>query len=98
MAQLIVLYGHPTDPSAFDDHYTGHHVPLAKTVPGCRAMSWGHLTTLDGSRPDYYLSAVLTFDSVESLKRSLATPEGQAVAADVGTFATGGATVLVQED
>lgn len=98
MAQLIVLYGHPDDPAAFDRHYAESHVPLAEKIPNCRGFTWGHVATLDGSRPAHYLSAVLTFDSVDALNAALQTPEGQAAAADVPGFATGGATMLVQQD
>jgi len=29
MAKLIILYGHPTDPPAFEDDYTNRHLPFA---------------------------------------------------------------------
>lgn len=29
MAKLIILYGHPTDPAAFEDYYTHRHLPFA---------------------------------------------------------------------
>jgi uncharacterized protein (TIGR02118 family) len=36
MATLVVLYNKPADTAAFDAHYFGKHVPLAKTIPGLR--------------------------------------------------------------
>jgi uncharacterized protein (TIGR02118 family) len=30
MAQMVVIYRTPKDPQAFDEHYFGVHVPLAK--------------------------------------------------------------------
>ncbi len=34
MVKLTVLYGHPTDPAAFDRHYQEVHIPLARTMQG----------------------------------------------------------------
>ena len=34
MHVLTVCYGHPTDPAAFDAHYTSTHAPLAEKIPG----------------------------------------------------------------
>ena len=36
MHVLTVCYGHPTDPAAFDAHYTSTHVPLAEKTPQAR--------------------------------------------------------------
>lgn len=98
MVRLIVLYGHPADPTAFDRHYTEIHLPLADKIPNCQGASWGHLVTLDGSPAAYYLSAVLEFESVEVLREAFAGPEGVAAANDLGNFATGGVTMLIQQD
>ena len=37
MHVLTVCYGHPTDPAAFDAHYTSTHAPLAGKIPGMAA-------------------------------------------------------------
>ena len=36
-ATMLVLYGTPTDPTAFDARYA-RHVPLAQKVPGLRSF------------------------------------------------------------
>ncbi len=33
---MIVIYKHPANPEAFDEHYFGVHIPLAKKLPGLR--------------------------------------------------------------
>ena len=33
MVKLTVLYGHPTDPGAFETYYVNTHVPLALKIP-----------------------------------------------------------------
>ena len=83
MAQMIVVYKTPDDVDAFDQHYFGVHVPLAKKLPGLRKYetSVGPITTL-GSAADTYFVAVLHFDSLAAIRSAFATPEGQACAAD----------------
>ena len=96
MAKLIVLYKHPKDPKAFDAHYASTHAPLAKKIPGLK-----HYDISDGAvagpggATGYHLVATLTFDSLDALKAGLASPEGQAAAADLGNFADGGAELLM---
>jgi uncharacterized protein (TIGR02118 family) len=95
---LTVLYGQPDDPAAFDKYYEATHVPLANKIPACRSFTYRHVATLDGSQPPYHLIAELAFDSLEALQGAMGGPEGQAAAADVPNFATGGATMLVAHD
>ncbi len=74
------------------------HVPIAKKLPGLRAyeITRGSIGMLGGSSP-YHLIAVLTFDSVNAIQAALVSPEGQATAADIGNFATGGVDILFAE-
>ena len=32
MVKIVVLYGPPADPAAFEDHYAGKHLPLASNI------------------------------------------------------------------
>lgn len=94
--KLVVAYGPPEDPVAFDEHYANTHAPLAQKIPNLRRFEAGKvLGTPDGSAAPYYFIAELCFDDVDALKASLGTSEGQAAAADVATFATGGATLMI---
>src|SRR5580704_12476892 len=97
MAQLLVLYNKPTDTAAFDRYYVQTHIPLAKKVPRLRSyvISNGPVQALAGTAP--YLVAILSFDSMADLSAALASPEGQAAAADLSNFATAGATLLTCE-
>ena len=38
MAKMVVIYKHPSNPQAFDEHYFGVHIPLAKKLPGLREV------------------------------------------------------------
>lgn len=98
MVKLVVAYGAPEDPSAFDQHYTDTHVPLAQKIPGLRRFEWGKvLGTPDGSPAPYYYMAELWFDAPQDVEAAFASPEGQAAGADVATFATGGATMMIAD-
>lgn len=96
LAKLIALYRHPKDKAAFDAYYAGTHAPLAKTIPGLT-----HYEVSDGivggpaGPSEYHLVALLSFDTVADIQAGLASPEGQATAADLENFADGGAELLI---
>lgn len=92
MAQLQVIYGKPADPEAFDGHYFDIHVPIATTIPGLRRyeVSQGPAASPAGDS-GVHLIAILHFDTLADISAAFASPEGQAAAADVPNFATGGA-------
>jgi uncharacterized protein (TIGR02118 family) len=96
MARLVVLYKSPKDPAAFDKHYFAKHVPLAKKIPGLRKyeVSQGAVGT-PGGPSGFHLIATLHFDNLAAIQQAFASPEGQAAAADVQVFATGGADMLM---
>ncbi|RBY74884.1 EthD family reductase [Geodermatophilus sp. TF02-6] len=92
--RLVVSYGQPDDPGAFDAHYRDTHVPLATAMPGLVRFTVGHPVPVDPSELPPYLVAELDFASEEDMAQAFASPEGAAAAADVGTFASGGATMV----
>ena len=98
MYVLTVLYGHPTDPAAFDAHYASTHVPLVEKIPGLESFTHRHCASLDGSQPPYYLIAELSYPSQEVFAAAAQSPESQATAADVPNFATGGVTIFIAYD
>ena len=95
MVQVLVLYNTPANPAEFDRYYQQTHIPLAKKIPGLRSYSInnGPVQALAGTAP--YLIAILTFDSMADANTALASPEGQAAAADLPNFASSGATLLM---
>jgi uncharacterized protein (TIGR02118 family) len=96
MAELVVMYKTPKDAAAFDKHYAEKHVPLAKKIPGLRkyTVSQGPVATPAGPSA-FHLIATLTFDNLAAIQAGVASAEGQAAAADVRTFATGGADMIL---
>ncbi|HTP19341.1 MAG TPA: EthD family reductase [Solirubrobacteraceae bacterium] len=98
MVKFVVMYGQPEDPAAFDAHYAATHVPLVEKIPNLRRFEAGKvLGTPDGSAAPYYYLAELSFDDAGALEAAFGSPEGKAAGADVETFATGGATVMIAE-
>ena len=92
--RLVVNYGKPEDPGAFDDYYRDTHVPLASEIPGLLKFVVGHPQALDPSAPGPYFVAELDFESEETMGKAFASNEGKAATADVANFATGGATMV----
>ena len=91
--RLVVTYGHPEDPEAFDAYYHGTHIPLVRKMPGLRRVTTGKAQPVDPRTPAPYLITEMDWDSAEEMGASFASPEGRATAADVPNFATGGATM-----
>lgn len=96
MAKLVVLYKKAQNAAAFNSHYTSTHAPLAKKIPGLKSyeISAGAVSTPGGDSP-YQLVAVLTFDSLDAIKKGLSSPEGQAAAGDLANFAQAGVELLM---
>ena len=98
MVKLVVLYGHPSDPAAFEEHYASTHGALVAKIPDLQLFEASRVIgTPDGGDPPYYRIAELSFESPEALQAALASPEGQETVADLPNFASGGATVLVAD-
>jgi uncharacterized protein (TIGR02118 family) len=98
MVKLMVLYGKPEDPSAFDAHYAATHAPLAEKIPNLRRYEHGKaLGSADGSEAPYYYVADLSFDDPDALQAGLSSPEGEAAAGDLANFASGGVTMFVAQ-
>jgi uncharacterized protein (TIGR02118 family) len=100
MAKLMILYGHPRDPAAFEDYYANHHIPYAvEHMPNVRgAENVRVISTPDGSPSPYYRMSQMSYDSVDDLLAGIASGDGQSTIADLANFATGGAALLIVEE
>ena len=83
MARMLVIYKVPRNKEAFNKHYFGVHVPLAKKLPGLRKydVSDGPIIPMNGAG-ESHLIAILHFDDMASLRTAFASEIGQACAAD----------------
>ena len=92
MAKLIAMYGVPADPAAFDRHQCAlpKCTAYTPTFPRRREPSVFRHTPL-GPRlrgDDEHLA---------DIQAALAAPEGQATAADLANFATGGPSLYIAD-
>lgn len=99
MHKLVVLYPEPTDREAFVSYYEQTHLPLATKLPGLLAWRYSMEISPDaqGNSGAYFAIFEAEFENVETLREAMGSPEGQAVAADVPNYATGGAITLDYE-
>ncbi len=96
---VVVLYGLPADPAAFEAYYLGTHQPLAFQIPHVQRLEAARtVDTLDGAPVPFHRIAELHFATRTDLEAALASAEGRAVFADLTNFATGGATAFVVTD
>ena len=96
MKKVTVLYGQPTNVEAFENYYKNKHLPIAATMKGVEKMELTKvLGTPDGATPDFYRIAEMYFKDMEQLQETMGSPEGQATAADLANFATGGVTLMI---
>lgn len=96
MIKLIVLYNHPDDPQAFDDHYFTTHVALARQIPQLRRLEVAKLETVrGGGDPPYHAIAELWYDDEEAMAAAAESPEYQRALADQPNFNTGGSVAWV---
>ena len=96
MLKATVLYGHPNDPEAFEKYYAETHTPIALSMKGVDKMELTKsVSAPDGRKPAYYCMAELYFAGPAEMQESMGSPEGQATAADLANFATGGVTMII---
>lgn len=93
MHDVIVLYNHPDDQAAFDEHYIRRHVPLVQKLPGLVDFTWG-TTDTSGAPAPYHVIARMTFADRAAADTAFASPAGAASVEDLGHFAGAGVTVL----
>ncbi len=99
MHKTTILFGYPKDSTEFDRHYHEVHLPLTSKLKGIKGLTIGKLEAGDnGEKAPYYLMTAIYTDSHVVLNAALTTPEGQAVLKDVPNFATGGFTLLHDDE
>jgi uncharacterized protein (TIGR02118 family) len=85
MTRLVVLYKKPKDPEHFEKYYREVHGPLTAKVNGIYGKGdykYGRVCALDGGAVEFFWHWSGTFDSRQAVLDAIASPEGQAGAAD----------------
>ena len=71
-------------------------MPLAKTLPGLRSYEVTHGDVIGmAGKHGVYLVAILEFDSMSAIQAAMASPQGEATAADLANFAGAGVDVMM---
>ena len=100
-ALVTVIYDTPKDTAAFEAYYSATHLPLVGAgqpeIGFSRADITRFASNLDGSAPSRYRQAELCFNSMDDLKKGVATPAFKKVGDDLPNFASGGLTALIGE-
>ncbi|HVY81252.1 MAG TPA: EthD family reductase [Steroidobacteraceae bacterium] len=94
MHKIVVLYPPQPDPAAFKEYYVSKHVPLARKLPGLMALRYSFDVQGVGGAAPYFCVFEAEFRDGAALGAAMASPEGQAVAADVPNFAKNAPTLI----
>lgn len=96
--KLTVIYGNPTDPEAFEKHYSEVHAGLVATVPDVLKFEAAKVFPKeDGSPTPKYRTADLYFADYDTACAALGSPAGVATAKDAISIATGGVDFLLSD-
>jgi len=87
MQKLMVMYPPQPDMAAFKAYYEGTHLPLARKIPGLRAMRHSFDIQTIAGEAQYSCIFEAEFDDAAALQAGMGSAEGQLVAADVPNFA-----------
>ncbi len=87
MHKVVVLYPPQPDPEAFKAYYESTHLPLARKLPGLLAMRYSFSVASPAGESPYFCIFEADFADGAALGAALASPEGQAVSADVPNYA-----------
>jgi len=95
-AKLVVLYGTPDDPAAFDAHYGDVHAPLVEQIPGLERWSSAKFVgAADNGDLPYYQIVELHFADADAIQAAFGSSEGRATAADYGQIAPSGSRMFI---
>ena len=97
MQTVLILFGVPSDTDAFDRHLEDNFSPLLRSVPNVGRIAFNHIAGAAHGESPYYLIIELQFDSVEAMQEGLNSQAGQAMAADLSEFSSGGYSLLFAE-
>ena len=70
------------DLEAEERNYLGHHVALAKSLPGIRLYYTGRTIEHRGQKPEHVRHAILAFDDGDVSSKAFQTPAGPALITD----------------
>ncbi|CAM8672908.1 MAG: EthD family reductase [Sphingobium sp.] len=94
MHHIVALYGAPQDPDHFRTYYLNTHLPLAAKLPAMVDMHYSFAVDTIGPGDIYFCTWTGIFADAATARSAMQSIEGQALAADVPHYASGGITLL----
>ena len=94
MFSTLVLFGLPLDRQAFDEHFAERFQFLLGKVPNVGQIVINRIAGAAKGDSPYYVMVDLQFHSEVAMQEGLNSDAGKSMAEDLGTFASGGVTVL----
>ena len=83
-AYLVIYEVQPEDPEEFLRYYVEKHLPIVWTFPKIRRVQIDR--GVDGG--DFFMIARLTFDTLDDLRKAIASKERERARADMQNFPT----------
>jgi len=90
----LFLFGYPRDTIAFEEHFDRSYRPLLLAIPRMERVTVNRIAGAAKGDPPFYLLAEVQFASEGAMQEGLNSEQGQAMAREMGLFASGGFTVL----
>ena len=88
--QTVCLYPNGDDLQYNREYYLHNHLPMTKEKFGPYGLNKIEITHFDsnedGTKPLYFLQAVLTWESQQSMRKAMSSPEVGAVFGDLPNF------------
>lgn len=81
-AYLVIYEVQPEDPEEFLRYYVEKHIPIVRTFPKIRRVQIDR--GVDGG--DFFMIARLTFDTLDDLRKAIASKERERARADMQNF------------
>lgn len=94
MNTFMALYPPQPDMAAFKAYYVEKHIPLARKIPGIKAIRYSMDIHPLGGDAQYACIFEADFDSIDSLVNGMKSPEGVVVEEDLKNFAINMPTVV----
>lgn len=89
---VVILYSNDPDDVFDQNYYISRHMPLVahewKKYGMIRWFATGFGNNLDGSKPQFAICCVITWETEEGAKAAFQGPEGTKIMKDVSNYST----------
>jgi uncharacterized protein (TIGR02118 family) len=95
MHKVLVLYKTQKDPAHFKSYYEATHLKLAAKLPGMLKYDYSFdIKPMGPGEPPFFCMFEAEFPDEATFEAAMASPEGQALGADIPNYVTGEVTLM----